>query len=142
VLPRGCDFFDLCTDRSSSGCLRDEKQRAFRAMRPLAATEVVHGQFRDYCKGRALRADSNVETFAAIGCTSTPAMHGRAVLHSDGQAHACHRHRNTGGVQGEEPAIRAHHCTVVAWTLHGHREAGASEIGNAPPGGTTYKPRR
>jgi glucose-6-phosphate 1-dehydrogenase len=46
--------------------LGDEKQRAFRAMQPLAATEVVRGQFRDYPKEEGVAADSNVETFAAI----------------------------------------------------------------------------
>ena len=46
--------------------LRDEKQRAFRAMRPLAATDVVRGQFRGYRSEAGVAADSHVETFAAI----------------------------------------------------------------------------
>ncbi len=46
--------------------LRDEKQRAFRAMRPLAPTDVVRGQFRGYQNERGVAADSRVETFAAV----------------------------------------------------------------------------
>ena len=46
--------------------LRDEKQRAFRAMRPLAATDVVRGQFRGYRSEDGVAADSQVETFAAV----------------------------------------------------------------------------
>jgi glucose-6-phosphate 1-dehydrogenase len=46
--------------------LRDEKQRAFRAMRPLAATDVVRGQFRGYRSEDGVAADSCVETFAAV----------------------------------------------------------------------------
>src|SRR5690349_22628573 len=46
--------------------LRDEKQRAFGAMRPLAATDVVRGQFRGYRSEAGVAADSHVETFAVI----------------------------------------------------------------------------
>lgn len=46
--------------------LRDEKQRAFRAMRPLAASDVVRGQFRGYRGESGVAADSQVETFAAV----------------------------------------------------------------------------
>jgi len=46
--------------------LRDEKQRAFRAMRPLAATDVVRGQFRGYRNEAGVAPDSHVETFAAV----------------------------------------------------------------------------
>lgn len=46
--------------------LRDEKQRAFRAMRPLGPTDVVRGQFRGYRNEKGVASDSNVETFAAI----------------------------------------------------------------------------
>jgi glucose-6-phosphate 1-dehydrogenase len=46
--------------------LRDEKRRAFRAMRPLATTGVVRGQFRGYRSEDGVAADSRVETFAAI----------------------------------------------------------------------------
>ena len=46
--------------------LRDEKQRAFRAMRPLTATDVVRGQFRGYRKEEGVASDSQVETFAAV----------------------------------------------------------------------------
>jgi glucose-6-phosphate 1-dehydrogenase len=46
--------------------LRDAKQRAFGAMRPLAATDVIRGQFRGYRSEAGVAADSHVETFAAI----------------------------------------------------------------------------
>ncbi|MEO7145853.1 MAG: glucose-6-phosphate dehydrogenase, partial [Bryobacteraceae bacterium] len=46
--------------------LRDEKQRAFRAMRPLGPTDVVRGQFRGYRNEYGVASDSKVETFAAI----------------------------------------------------------------------------
>ena len=46
--------------------LRDEKQRAFRAMRPLATSDVVRGQFRSYRSEDGVAADSGVETFAAV----------------------------------------------------------------------------
>lgn len=46
--------------------LRDEKHRAFRAMRPLAAADVVRGQFRGYRGEAGVAAGSNVETFAAM----------------------------------------------------------------------------
>ena len=46
--------------------LRDEKQRAFRAMGPLANTDVVRGQFRGYRSEDGVAADSRVETFAAV----------------------------------------------------------------------------
>jgi glucose-6-phosphate 1-dehydrogenase len=46
--------------------LRDQKHRAFRAMRPLAAADVVRGQFRGYRAEEGVAPDSNVETFAAM----------------------------------------------------------------------------
>jgi glucose-6-phosphate 1-dehydrogenase len=46
--------------------LRDEKQRAFRAMRPLAAADIVRGQFRGYRGEDGVAAGSRVETFAAM----------------------------------------------------------------------------
>jgi glucose-6-phosphate 1-dehydrogenase len=46
--------------------LRDEKERAFRAMRPLATTDVIRGQFRGYCREEGVAPDSRVETFAAV----------------------------------------------------------------------------
>jgi glucose-6-phosphate 1-dehydrogenase len=46
--------------------LRDEKHRAFRAMRPLTMGDVVRGQFRGYRAEEGVAADSTVETFAAI----------------------------------------------------------------------------
>ena len=49
-----------------SDTLRDEKQRAFRAMRPLSPSDVVRGQFRGYRNEKGVAADSQVETFAAV----------------------------------------------------------------------------
>jgi glucose-6-phosphate 1-dehydrogenase len=46
--------------------LRDEKQRAFRAMRPLTPADVVRGQFRGYRDEKGVASDSKVETFAAV----------------------------------------------------------------------------
>ena len=46
--------------------LRDEKKRAFRAMRPLTPADVVRGQFRGYRSEKGVAPDSQVETFAAI----------------------------------------------------------------------------
>ena len=46
--------------------LRDEKQRAFRAMRPLTPADVVRGQFRGYRNEKGVASDSQVETFAAV----------------------------------------------------------------------------
>jgi glucose-6-phosphate 1-dehydrogenase len=46
--------------------MRDAKQRAFRAMRPLAPNDVVRGQFRGYRNEGGVASDSKVETFAAI----------------------------------------------------------------------------
>jgi glucose-6-phosphate 1-dehydrogenase len=46
--------------------LRDEKQRAFRAMRPLTPADVVRGQFRGYRKEDGVASNSQVETFAAV----------------------------------------------------------------------------
>ena len=46
--------------------LRDEKYRAFRAMRPLAPDEVVRGQYRGYRREKGVDPESNVETFAAL----------------------------------------------------------------------------
>jgi glucose-6-phosphate 1-dehydrogenase len=46
--------------------LRYEKQRAFRAMRPLSPADVVRGQFRGYRSEKGVAPDSQVETFAAV----------------------------------------------------------------------------
>jgi len=46
--------------------LRDEKQRAFRAMRPITPADVVRGQFRGYRNEDGVASDSQVETFAAV----------------------------------------------------------------------------
>jgi glucose-6-phosphate 1-dehydrogenase len=49
-----------------SNAVRDEKLRAFRAMRPLAASDVVRGQFAGYRDEPGVAPDSQVETFAAL----------------------------------------------------------------------------
>src|SRR5690348_11880120 len=46
--------------------MRDEKLRAFRAMRPLAPTEVVRGQYVGYRKEPGVAPESQVETFVAL----------------------------------------------------------------------------
>jgi glucose-6-phosphate 1-dehydrogenase len=46
--------------------LRDEKLRIYRAMQPLAASDLVRGQFRGYRDEPGVAADSRVETFAAL----------------------------------------------------------------------------
>ncbi|MCK9516078.1 MAG: glucose-6-phosphate dehydrogenase [Ottowia sp.] len=45
---------------------RDEKLRLLRAIRPLAADDVVRGQFAGYRDEDGVAADSQVETFAAL----------------------------------------------------------------------------
>jgi glucose-6-phosphate 1-dehydrogenase len=46
--------------------LRDEKRKAFQAMRPLAVDDVVRGQFRGYRQENGVAPDSTVETFTAV----------------------------------------------------------------------------
>ncbi|HZW17872.1 MAG TPA: glucose-6-phosphate dehydrogenase [Luteimonas sp.] len=46
--------------------IRAEKLRLFRAMRPLQHDELVRGQFRGYREEDGVKADSDVETFAAL----------------------------------------------------------------------------
>jgi glucose-6-phosphate 1-dehydrogenase len=55
---------DAPTGRADA--VRDEKERLFRAMRPLDPKEVVRGQFRGYRSEKGVAPDSNVETFAAL----------------------------------------------------------------------------
>jgi glucose-6-phosphate 1-dehydrogenase len=50
----------------SPTALRNEKLRIFSAMRPLAAGEVLRGQFRGYRSEPGVAADSKVETYAAL----------------------------------------------------------------------------
>jgi glucose-6-phosphate 1-dehydrogenase len=49
-----------------SNAVRDEKQRAFRAMRPLSPEDVVRGQYRGYRSEKGVAQDSQIETFAAL----------------------------------------------------------------------------
>jgi glucose-6-phosphate 1-dehydrogenase len=46
--------------------VREEKQRAFRAMRPLSPVDVVRGQYRSYRTEKGVAKDSQTETFAAL----------------------------------------------------------------------------
>jgi glucose-6-phosphate 1-dehydrogenase len=46
--------------------LRDAKEQVFRAMRPLAPTDLVRGQFNGYRDEDGVAPDSDVETFAAV----------------------------------------------------------------------------
>lgn len=46
--------------------MRDEKLRIFKAMQPVAAADVVRGQFRGYRGENGVAAGSRVETFAAL----------------------------------------------------------------------------
>jgi glucose-6-phosphate 1-dehydrogenase len=46
--------------------LRDEKQRALRATRPLNPADVVRGQFRGYRDEQGVAPNSEVETFVAV----------------------------------------------------------------------------
>jgi glucose-6-phosphate 1-dehydrogenase len=46
--------------------LRDEKVKVFRGIRPLAAEDLVRGQYEGYRAENGVAADSQVETFAAM----------------------------------------------------------------------------
>lgn len=50
----------------SSDAIRDAQTEAFRAMRALAPTDVVRGQFDGYRHEEGVAAESAVETFAAV----------------------------------------------------------------------------
>src|SRR5207237_10170353 len=51
---------------SDAVCIRDEKIRIMRAMRPLEPSCVVRGQFNSYRREPGVFPDSHVETFAAV----------------------------------------------------------------------------
>jgi glucose-6-phosphate 1-dehydrogenase len=46
--------------------MRDEKEKVFRAMRPIAPADVVRGQFEGYRAADGVAPDSDVETFVAL----------------------------------------------------------------------------
>jgi glucose-6-phosphate 1-dehydrogenase len=46
--------------------LLDEKAKVFKAIRPVAAADVVRGQYRGYRQETGVAAASNVETYAAL----------------------------------------------------------------------------
>src|SRR6202030_3632209 len=52
--------------RTDSETIRDEKVKVLKAIRPLEATDLVRGQFRDYRKEKGVAPDSKMETFAAL----------------------------------------------------------------------------
>jgi glucose-6-phosphate 1-dehydrogenase len=45
---------------------RDEKSRVLKAVRPLTPADLVRGQFNGYRKEPGVKADSDVETYAAV----------------------------------------------------------------------------
>ena len=46
--------------------MRDEKEKVFRAMRPLRPEDYVRGQFEGYRDEKGVAPDSDVETYAAV----------------------------------------------------------------------------
>lgn len=52
--------------RTDSESIRDEKVKVLKAIPPLAPSDLVRGQFRDYRNEAGVAADSRVETFAAL----------------------------------------------------------------------------
>jgi len=52
--------------RTDSESIRDEKVKVLKAIKPLAAKDLVRGQFRGYQKEEGVAADSKTETFAAL----------------------------------------------------------------------------
>jgi glucose-6-phosphate 1-dehydrogenase len=50
----------------SAEALLDEKAKVFKAVRPLAAGDLVRGQYRGYREEAGVAADSTVETYAAL----------------------------------------------------------------------------
>jgi glucose-6-phosphate 1-dehydrogenase len=51
---------------TDSESVRDEKVKVLKAMKPLAAGDVVRGQFRGYRDEKGVAAGSTVETYAAV----------------------------------------------------------------------------
>lgn len=52
--------------RNDSESIRDEKVKVLKAIAPLAAENLVRGQFRGYRAEKGVALDSQVETFAAL----------------------------------------------------------------------------
>lgn len=52
--------------RTDSESIRDEKVKILKAIPPLAANDVVRGQFRGYRSEKGVAPESKVETFAAV----------------------------------------------------------------------------
>ncbi len=48
--------------------VRDEKEKIFRALRPIDPKTVVRGQFEGYRAEKGVAADSDVETYVALRC--------------------------------------------------------------------------
>ncbi|MGE3977863.1 MAG: glucose-6-phosphate dehydrogenase [Nitrospira sp.] len=51
---------------SDDELIRDERAKVLKAIRPLAPSDVVRGQFRGYRREEGVASDSQVETFAAL----------------------------------------------------------------------------
>src|SRR5262249_40234418 len=52
--------------RNDSESLRDEKVKVLKSISPIAADDVVRGQYRGYRDENGVAKDSRVETFAAL----------------------------------------------------------------------------
>src|SRR6516225_245195 len=52
--------------RTDSETVRDEKVKVLKAIRPIEASNLIRGQFREYRKERGVAADSKMETFVAL----------------------------------------------------------------------------
>jgi glucose-6-phosphate 1-dehydrogenase len=52
--------------RIDSETIRDEKVKVLKAIRPVAPTDLVRGQFRGYRQEHGVAPDSQMETFAAL----------------------------------------------------------------------------
>jgi glucose-6-phosphate 1-dehydrogenase len=52
--------------RDDSESIRDEKVKVLKAIPPLTADDVVHGQFRGYRSEKGVSPESRTETFAAV----------------------------------------------------------------------------
>jgi glucose-6-phosphate 1-dehydrogenase len=60
---------NLCMEppvRTDSESIRDEKVKVLKAISPLAAGDLLRGQFRGYLGEKGVAANSSVETFAAM----------------------------------------------------------------------------
>ena len=81
--------------RNDAECLRDEKVKVLKCMPPVAAENLVRGQFEGYLDEKGVAPDSKIETFAALACRHQfLALAGCALLHPRRQEHAGHSARD------------------------------------------------